>query len=356
MRISKSWLWTCGGIALLGLSGSCLDKPISNTGSAVLYAYDGSTNSVLAWNDVSPLYDNGSAGSPDRTITSSLLGNIGLGGMALDASSQRLFLVTATGGTVVCINRAGSQNGALSSTADIYAFTLNDSSTDATGGTFGQVSADPVNQMLYVTEATASKSQIWAIPYGQISSGAQIYGTTSGVIIGNTGLSGGTSDTGCTGVTAGSSGALYAFFSGGGSISNGTTYYTGPRLRKGGSTGFASNSQAIVGDTGVTQLGVYGCLAYDTGNDRLYAARHDTDSGLHPRLPGRARCDAFRACQSEDPGPWRPEGLAGRSPFWRDEHPLGVEGSFLGRFAEESHPLECLRGLGPAPGPGAGRE
>jgi hypothetical protein len=51
-------------------------------------------------------------------------------------------------------------------------------------------------------------------------------------------------------------------------------------LRKGGSTGFASNSQAIVGDTGVTQLGVYGCLAYDTGNDRLYAARHDTDSGL----------------------------------------------------------------------------
>jgi hypothetical protein len=94
-----------------------------------------------------------------------------------------------------------------------------------------------------------------------------------------------TGETACTGVAA-SSTALYAYFNSGGTITNGAgsgNSYTAARLRMGSLAGaFSANTNVIVGrdNNSVTMLGAYGCLAYDTGNDILYFARHNTQSGL----------------------------------------------------------------------------
>jgi hypothetical protein len=45
-------------------------------------------------------------------------------------------------------------------------------------------------------------------------------------------------------------------------------------------SGFQTASNVIVGNTATTLLGKYGCLAYDTGSDFLYVARHSSDSSL----------------------------------------------------------------------------
>jgi hypothetical protein len=101
-------------------------------------------------------------------------------------------------------------------------------------------------------------------------------------VLANTGIIGGTSDKNGTGVAA-SSTALYAYFDTGGTINPSGTDHTGSRLRKGAASGtFPATSSVIVGESGngLTLLGKYGCLAYDTGNDFLYVARHVFDSGI----------------------------------------------------------------------------
>jgi hypothetical protein len=51
--------------------------------------------------------------------------------------------------------------------------------------------------------------------------------------------------------------------------------YSGPRLRKGTSSGF-TDANTIIGSS--TLIGKYGSLALDTGNGNLFVARHNADA------------------------------------------------------------------------------
>lgn len=278
--------WRLIGPALVALLGvSCIDKLPTNTGSALLYVFDGSSHAVLAWTDVAAIYDATSAEAASRTITSSAkIGStftLGLGGMALDGSRQNLYLVAATGGKVVQISRIGSQAGELSS-ADVLAFTIDDTGTDAAAGggspVFGQAAVDTSSNTLFVTESNGINSQIWAIPLGAIADGSTVASTGSN-IIGNTKLTSGTHDTGCTGVASNGSGVTYAFFHGGDTLNQGGTTSNPPfaapdRIRKGVASGFDRWDNVILGQSGsaITLLAQFGNLAYDTSSDTLYAA------------------------------------------------------------------------------------
>jgi hypothetical protein len=289
MRGPRLWKPLCA-LAVAVLSLSCLDKLPTDTGSAPLYAFDETSHAVLAWADVSALYDAGAAGTADRTISSSArIGSsftLGLGGMTLDASRQYLYLVAATGGKVVRITRIGAQSGDLSSTSDIISFTIDDSGTDAESGSpvFGQAAVDSSSNNLYVTENNGSNSQIWVIPLGAIADGATVGTSTSDTVqatlIGNTKLSGGTQDSGCTGVATNSAGQSFAYFGSGNTIypggnsANTPSFQAGDRLRKGTSSGFDPWKNIILGqsDSATTRLSPFGSLAYDTSGDYLYAA------------------------------------------------------------------------------------
>jgi len=259
-------------LAVLCLQVACVDKLAANTAGAPLYVYDGVTGSVMVWSDISAVYDSGTAGTPDRTIKSSLLGfQLGWGGMVLDKSGH-LYLVAATGGKVVRINYVGTQNGTIGAASnDIVTFKLDDSGMDLTDGTFGQAALDPTGTTLYVTETKGTKSQIWVVSNpAAVGNDAKI--TT---VIAKSGDLG---DSGCLGVAAGgTSSALYAYFNTGDSITvQPNSWARNQRLRKGTSSGFDFNSNVIVGvsdaaDT--TKLSDYGCLAYDTGNDLVYFGR-----------------------------------------------------------------------------------
>ena len=269
-------------LALLGLvvlfQFGCTSAATSDTsGTTILYVYDATTNEVLAWDSISTLFSSGSA-SPDRTITSSKLSSFTLawGGMALDSNAQYLYLVS-TDGTVVRISQIGDQSGAVAS-SDVISFTLDDSDTSISSGVFGQAAVTPDGSMLYVTECASSSggtSQIWAIPLSSMSSGAS-FGESYAVAT-TSGLGGDKSGTG----VAASSSYLFAYFNTGDTTVS-STEYTGARLRRGTTSGsFATSSSLIAGASGntTTLLGKYGCLAYDTDNDYLYVARHNTDAG-----------------------------------------------------------------------------
>lgn len=276
MRQSMIRILASAGLILL-FQTACVDLPPDKTGQAILYVYDGTSQAVLSWDDVSAIFDRSSAGAASRTITSGKLGGLTLGGagMALDSNGQRLYLVSSTG-TVVRIDRISQQSGSVSST-DVISFTLDGAGTDVTSGVFGQAAVNPAGNTLYVTETSASgdKTQIWAVPVSVMGDGATITQSTA-TIFGNTSITG---DKNGTGVSASSS-AVYAYFESGSTINSGGISYDGPRLRMGSASGFQSASNVIAGNTSITLLGKYGCLAYDTGNDFLYVARHSTDSLL----------------------------------------------------------------------------
>lgn len=269
--------WACAGLALM-LQFGCVDLPKVDTGQAKLYVFDGRTHDLLAWDDVPAIYDGSSAPTANRTISSGKLAGltIGAGGMAMNGSSQRLYLV-GTNGTVVRIDRIGQHNGIVPS-ADVISCTLKDQGTDITDGTFGQAALSATGDTLYVTETSASgdKSQLWAVPVSNMYADRQITNLLATVFA----TTSNTGDRNGTGVAAASGGMIYAYFQTGNTISSGGLSYDGPRLRRGTSGQFPSPGNPIVGDTSITLLGKYGCLAYDNGNDVLYLARHNTDSGL----------------------------------------------------------------------------
>ena len=61
----------------------------------------------------------------------------------------------------------------------------------------------------------------------------------------------------------------------------GINYLTGPRIRKGTAAGFDPSSNLTLVSTQSPQiLGIYGSLAFDTGDGLVFAARHNTDSGI----------------------------------------------------------------------------
>lgn len=263
----------------MGLAGVLLGAALGCTSSSdstvALYAFDGSssaTNRVLIWDDVSTLYADETT-SPTRTLSGTLLDKVstlGWGGMCLDPQRNRLYLVSTTG-YVTRIERIRSQSGALSSTSDIVCFRLGSSSERLSSGVFGQASVDTSTGVLYVTESTDSEARVWKVDSpGSYASGDVVSLQAITVSSGD--------DAGGTGVAAVPGGSLYAYFEDGAAVvSSGGTTYTGARIRLGTSSGFSSSS-LVIGST--TALGKYGSLAYDSGNSRLYVARHNTDSGI----------------------------------------------------------------------------
>lgn len=257
-----------GTLAFLGLG--CTDS--TNTSGTALYAFDSTSCHVLVWDDVSALQAGGSSAiAPTRTLSGSAMGsiqtggaNLAWGGLALDSSSSRLYLVS-TAGTVVRVENASSASGEISGTQNIVTFYLGQGSDRLSGGNFGQASVDSNGATLYVTESNSQTSRVWRISNpSRISDG-------STVSLSDMAVSG---DTGCTGVAAGRSGGVYAYCDGGTNVKDPLNVsYSGPRLRT-GTGGLSSN--VLIG--GKTQLGKYGCLAMDYGNSKLFVGVHNTDA------------------------------------------------------------------------------
>ncbi len=251
--------------ALLLLPMACKDAldTGSTTGTA-LYAFDASTSTVMAWNDLGALYSASGTPAADRTLSSSLLSkvtNLGWGGMCFDSQRGLLYL-TSDSGTVVRISQARTQTGAIPN-SDIVSFTLS-SSDRLTNSVFGQAALDAQGDTLYVTENGDNGTRIWVV------SGASTQYQDASVALQALQVSG---DLGGTGVAAGS-GSVYGYFQDGNPV--GPDVLTGPRLRRGTSAAF-DPANVILGSS--TALGKYGSLALDTGNGYLFVARHDTDAG-----------------------------------------------------------------------------
>lgn len=256
-------------IAFLGLA--CVDVPGGGTtGSTVLYAYDNNNHQLIGW-DASTFYDSDSPitlKTVSSTVFTNQMGNLSWGGLCLDSSNNRLYLVNETTGDVVRVNNIRGQNGTIPATSfDVVAtFTLGASSNERlSGGKFGQAAVDPGTGTLYVSESNASETRIWVV------ANAANLAQDSTVAASNTVKV--TGDKTCTGVAAGRS-LLYAYFDSGSGI--GPDQIDGPRLRKGDSTGFPFDTSVAVGPN--TTLGKYGTLALDLGNNFLFVARHNMDS------------------------------------------------------------------------------
>jgi hypothetical protein len=258
------------------------------TGGTTLYVYDNATSSVLAWSDVNKVYSSAEAGTTvaaaDRTIVNGLGSGTELawGGLALDNSSNRLYLVT-TGGLVYVIKKASSQSGTVSALTDIISFNLGQSGVDpySDGSVFGEATVDATSNTLFVLEGAAdgSAARVWKITNASDVVSGTIFTPAASY---TTGVS--TDTFGC-GVAAIPGGNLYGLFGGGGALYNGlgTVAYSGPRLRKSSSgvltspLGSLYSSGAVVG--ALTELGSpleYGSLAYDSQNLALYVFAPDS--------------------------------------------------------------------------------
>lgn len=260
-------------LLLLALLSACRDPGDSVTSGTALYVYDGSAGVVQIWDDLQALYENGASQLPTRKLSGSLIQDkvkvLGIGGMVFDVSSSRLYLVSESG-DVVRIERADKQNGALSASVDIVSFKLDAGSDRWSDGVFSQAAVDRSSGTLLVMERNPSDARIWVVA----SPGS--YGEGSTVSLQKLVVNGG-GDSGGMGVAFGSGGAVYGYYTGGKTIYQGGTSYTGPRLRAGSTSGFPLDQQVIVGSS--TYLGssaTLGCLAMDTDLNRLYVlSRHN---------------------------------------------------------------------------------
>ncbi|HJW32397.1 MAG TPA: hypothetical protein VJ505_03430 [Holophagaceae bacterium] len=242
--------------ALLGLV-ACVDPSSASgaTGDTTLYAYDNANKRVLFWGDVAAAYTAGSFTTPTATLTTSNFDKVtplGWGGMAMDQTRNRMYLV-GEGGDVVRLDSVRSLNGSVSST-NVVAFKL-DSSERFTNSKFGQAALDPSNDTLYVTENGDNGTRIWVVSAAS--------GRLNGVTVPLQKLSQ-ANDTGGFGV-AGYAGEVYASFANGDDVGN--PVLTGYRLRKGNSSAF-DPAKVILGD--LTGLGSYATLALDQSNSILY--------------------------------------------------------------------------------------
>jgi hypothetical protein len=263
----RYWIHRMLGCAVLALSLACVDQTDADTGKSILYVYDGAANKVLAYDNVSTIYDATAAGAANRTIdVSSLVSDFTLswGGMALDVMNQRLFLVS-TAGKVIRIHYAGTLNG-IPSSDEYHTFTIQGLS----GGVFGQASVDSEGTF-YVTECDASnKSQVWRIPVTAQDGTSVSSGFVTAV----------SNDAGCRGVAVNGNQTVYAYYNSGDTININGTDYSGPRLRSGSpASGFQSDSNTIINKASSTEnptkLANYGCLAFDwvTNSGLLFVAR-----------------------------------------------------------------------------------
>jgi hypothetical protein len=271
-------------LRLLALSAALLAALgcVKDTGGGTtLYVYDNASSSVLVWNDVNKVYSaaKGATTVPaaDRTIVNGLnpSDDLAWGGLAMDSTSNRLYLVT-TIGQVYVINKASTQHGTVSALSDIISFNLGQSGVDpySAGSVFEQAAVDGTSNTLFVLESAAdgSATRVWRVTNAsQMSNGAVLTPAAQYTV----GIS--TDTFGC-GVATIPGGNLYGLFGGGGTIYNGlgTIAYSGARLRQGSGGSFPSSlgnlysSGVVVG--ALTELGSpqYGSLAYDSQKSALY--------------------------------------------------------------------------------------
>jgi len=254
--------------SFLLLATGCKD-PGSNTAGSALYTFDSTTSQVLVWTDMDTLYAN-PTNAPTHQITSSLFSqvtNLAWGGLGFDQNRGILYLVSATGSIVrVSGIRTQTQSGALPN-AQVVSYSLS-STGRLTSSIFGQASVDAANDTLYITENGDSATQIWVV------TGASTQTQNTTVTLQSLQIGG---DTGGTGVAA-AKGVVYGFMANGGPV--GINSLTGPRIRQGTASAFDPNSNLVIVSTQTPQiLGIYGSLAFDTGDGLVFAARHNTDAG-----------------------------------------------------------------------------
>lgn len=265
-----------GLVACLALAG-CKGKDSGGTAGTALYLYDNANSQVLVWKDMDTLYTDATAATPtvpgaDLTLTSAQFSNIGTlawGGMAFDPSGGRLYLVSETNGTIVRIDSLRSLPTGGISNSYIAIITLDSSQRISTSSTFGQAAVDPATGTLYISEYVAgggSSSQIWAItnPSQYPANGISTQATATQVyVLGKT-------DNGGMGATAGQ-GSVYGYFSGGNTITSGTSTYGGARLRQGGASGgFPIATGVLAGDQTGIQNSTTGTLAFDSSDSLVF--------------------------------------------------------------------------------------
>jgi len=250
---------------------------VDHNSKAPLYVFDAGTTSVQEWDDVNAVYSaTGSvSAAANRTITSSVLANnlakpLAWGGLALDTSANRLYLVSE-GGVVTVILKADSQSGAISGTDNVITFNLGAAGTDrySSGSVFGQAAVDTSSHTLYVMETAqdGSACRIWNVANASSLPDQWTVPVAQTFFV--------TGDTFGSGVAAVPGGKVYGLFGGGNTITdNLAVTYSGVRLRQGTGSGFAgAASNVLIGPLTLlnTTSSAYGSLAYDAQNSQLYA-------------------------------------------------------------------------------------
>ncbi len=278
------FLGLVAALPLLLLGCTKNDSGGSTSGTA-LYLYDANTQQVLVWKDLDATASAATPPSADLTLTSPSFTRsaaVAWGGMALDTQRNHLYLLYQDG-VVIRVDQLRSQSGTVQST-NLVSFTL-DSSQRLTGSVFGQLGFDSQTDTLYACESgTSGAPRIWTVatPDAQANNS-----TVSLAAITDT-----MSPTGSTGVAAGQ-GKAYAYFTGGSSVTSGTTTYTGPRLRTGTSALF-DPTKVIIGPATGIDLSQTGSLALDTANTRVYVG---LDAGSTAGSTGGATVLAFQTGQ-----------------------------------------------------------
>lgn len=279
------------------LALACVDPKNAggDTGDTALYVHSFETGQgkIYVFGNVAGLFSsNTSPAVPSRTITSDLLDQtLAWGGLVLDSSGNRLYVV-GDSGRVVRIDHLRSQDGVPTS-QDILAFELGSSSSDRlSGGKFGQAAYDSSSGTLYVTEANDTETRIWSVSHPE-----NFIGEAKIPYAGPTVPSG---DKACTGVAVGD-GSVYAYFNDGSNLISGPDTYSGPRIRRADSGAFISNDKVVIGPAAT--LGLYGSLAYDTGNTVLFMARHNnaasaTGKPILTFKPGKFTTGSFNQAPS----------------------------------------------------------
>ena len=280
MTLRPSLPLLCLAVALSGALG-CVQKAGGGTSGTSIYIYDNASGTVMVWNDVNELYSAPTAPpAADITLTAGNISNmapVAWGGLAVDSTTNCLYVVSATGGSVTRISQLTTQTGAINTSSDINTFTMTDSNTIFSGSTFSQACVDITANTLYITETSTNKtaSRVWVIPGASlIAGGASVTDTSNTIPIIN-------SDYGDSGVAVGRSGTVYGYFPNGNTIYSGiltTVPLDGGRIRQGLSSGWNSSlvaTDVLVG--ALTELSdsttTYGTLGYDSVNAILYCAR-----------------------------------------------------------------------------------
>lgn len=258
-------------LAVAFLEMGCVDVAGGGTtGGTVLYAYDNSAHQLIEW-DASAFYDSDSPITL-KTVTSTVftnkIDNLAWGGLCLDSSNNQLYMVHETTGVVVRVNNIRGQSGAIASTSpDVTTFTLGSSSDRLASGKFGQAAIDSASRTLFVTEKNDSgDTRIWVVSNAATQLQDSVVAASNTITVAG--------DTACSGVAAGFGGQVFAYFDSGNAI--GIDQISGPRLRKGASSGFSTNTSVLVGTK--TTLKKYGTLALDSGNNLVFVARHNVDA------------------------------------------------------------------------------